>query len=242
MKKNAMLKIAAILMVAVLLTTCAISSTFAKYTTTGDTKSDSARVAKWGVTIDTTIEGLFLDKYDAGSNDEVISADTTDVVAPGTTGSVTLNTSVKGTPEVAVEITTAATVSLDNWVGPDDKWYCPLAVTVNGATKTGNEFASADLFEDWIKAEIEKATKQYAAGTDLAAATDFDLVISWTWAYTGANGQTDVKDTYLGNAGINVGTETDPVYLNENDPAEISISITQTVTQLDSYTAPAVEG
>ena len=226
MKKNAMLKIAAILMVAVLLTTCAISSTFAKYTTTGAAGTASARVAKWGVTIDTTITDLFVDKYDAGSEDEVIGFEAADVVAPGTTGSVTLATSVTGTPEVAVEVTTAAEVTLSNWE-VEDAWYCPLAFTVNGQTKCGNEFDDAAAFEAWIEGEIAKATKQYPAGTDLSAATDFDLAISWTWAFTGAVDQTDANDTALGDAAT---------------PAEVEISITQTVTQIDTYTAPVQNG
>ena len=62
MKKNAMLKIAAILMVAVLLTTCAISSTFAKYVTS-DSYSDTARVAKWGITLTVSQDKMFADNY-----------------------------------------------------------------------------------------------------------------------------------------------------------------------------------
>ena len=46
-----MLRIASVLLVAVLLTTCIISGAFAKYVTK-DTDNDSARVAKWGVTVE----------------------------------------------------------------------------------------------------------------------------------------------------------------------------------------------
>ena len=49
MKKNKMMRTASGLLVATLLTTSMISGTFAKYTTQ-DEASDSARVAKWGVT------------------------------------------------------------------------------------------------------------------------------------------------------------------------------------------------
>ena len=44
MKKNKMMRIASVLLVAVILTTCAISGTFAKYVTSGN-GSDNARVA-----------------------------------------------------------------------------------------------------------------------------------------------------------------------------------------------------
>ena len=50
MKKNKMMRIASVLLVAVLLSTCAISGTFAKYVTT-DSGSDSARVAKFAFTV-----------------------------------------------------------------------------------------------------------------------------------------------------------------------------------------------
>ena len=46
MKKNKMMRIASALLVAVILTTCAISGTFAKYVTSTP-GSDSARVAKF---------------------------------------------------------------------------------------------------------------------------------------------------------------------------------------------------
>ena len=48
MKKNVMMRVASALLVAVLMTTCAISGTFAKYTSS-KTDSDSARVAVWGL-------------------------------------------------------------------------------------------------------------------------------------------------------------------------------------------------
>ena len=47
MKKNRMMRLAAFLLVCVLLTTSVISGTYAKYVST-TTDSDSARVAKWG--------------------------------------------------------------------------------------------------------------------------------------------------------------------------------------------------
>ena len=50
MKKNTMMRLAAVLLVGVLLTTSVIGGTFAKYTTSDDA-TDTARVAKWGVTI-----------------------------------------------------------------------------------------------------------------------------------------------------------------------------------------------
>lgn len=50
MKKNIMMRLSAVLLVAVLLTTCVISGTWAKYTKTG-AADETARVAAFGVNI-----------------------------------------------------------------------------------------------------------------------------------------------------------------------------------------------
>ena len=63
MKKNKMMRIASVLLVAVLISTCAISGTFAKYVTRAE-GTDTARVAKWGILL--TVEGsAFADKYES---------------------------------------------------------------------------------------------------------------------------------------------------------------------------------
>ena len=50
MKKNIAMRVAAFLFILTMISTCAFATTFAKYTTKGEA-TDSARVAKWGVTI-----------------------------------------------------------------------------------------------------------------------------------------------------------------------------------------------
>jgi hypothetical protein len=61
MKKNKMMRLASALLVLTLLTTSLISGTLAKYTTSGNA-SDTARVAKFGVVINTS-GSLFSDAY-----------------------------------------------------------------------------------------------------------------------------------------------------------------------------------
>ena len=88
MKKNKMMRIASVLLVAVILTTCAISGTFAKYVTSGN-GSDNARVAKFGVTLTGTAD-TFKETYAKDDNTFTLEANTVvsteDVVAPGTSG------------------------------------------------------------------------------------------------------------------------------------------------------------
>lgn len=128
MKKNKMLRAASALLVMTFLTTGIIGGTFAKYVTVGSA-TDTARVAKWGVTI-TTSGSLYSDAYyDAKSttgnqpavwetagntvaNSISVAAETKDdnIVAPGTKSfGKGLSFSISGTPEVAVEIKTSIT-------------------------------------------------------------------------------------------------------------------------------------
>ena len=65
MRKNKMMRLASGLLVAVLLTTCTISGTFAKYVTSAKADS-SARVAKFGVEVTAEV-APFLAEYDADS-------------------------------------------------------------------------------------------------------------------------------------------------------------------------------
>lgn len=125
MKKriNKPMRAAGILLVATMLTTCMTAGTFAKYTTT-DSATDSARVAKFGVTVtangslfgeeyvkvaDGNTPGIWTDIYD-GSNGKGVGtvqvlakgngANSNNVVAPGTQNDTGMGFSIKGKPEV----------------------------------------------------------------------------------------------------------------------------------------------
>lgn len=230
MRKNKMMRVASALLVAVLLTTCAISGTFAKYTTTG-TGTDTARVAKWGVVV--TVEGTaFAKEYDATATAKsVVSTDK--VVAPGTSGNM-VSATITGTPEVKVQVSYSADVELgDNWTDAAGNFYCPLVFTVGSttidgiATTTGDSgttpvYANADALETAIENAINEYTRTYDAGTDLATATTTGSTaptVSWSWPFHTSD-DNDVKDTFLGNkTGTNI--------------PQISITLTVTVTQVD---------
>ena len=115
MKKNKLMRLASVLLVLTLLTTCVIGGTYAKYITS-DSAHDVARVAKFGVVA--SISGdLFADSYGTSANTaqswgphkETVSAQTQfdAVVAPGTKGDPAkpMVFSVKGTPEVSTKVT-----------------------------------------------------------------------------------------------------------------------------------------
>lgn len=114
MKKNRIMRVFSVLLALTLISTCAISGTFAKYVTRAEGE-DAARVAKWGVLV--SVEGnTFADKYEAtdeayledGGEYAVVSVDGAQVVAPGTSAKeadMALVATVKGTPEVAARYT-----------------------------------------------------------------------------------------------------------------------------------------
>jgi hypothetical protein len=115
MKKNRVMRVFSLLLALTLISTCAISGTFAKYVTKAEGE-DAARVAKWGVLV--SVEGnTFADKYEAtdkaylndgGEYSVVSSVEGEKVVAPGTSAKeadMALVATVKGTPEVAARYT-----------------------------------------------------------------------------------------------------------------------------------------
>lgn len=217
MRKNKMMRAASVLLVAVMLTTCAISGTFAKYTTSA-TGSDTARVAKWGVTI-TANGSTFAKEYDKNGDTEIKSVvSTTDkVLAPGTKGEMVQMT-ISGTPEVAVTVTYEASVTVSGWVGNDSStYYCPLEVKIGNDTLKGSDYNDGTEFANAIKGKIDAYTASYNAGDDLSTNNTSAPSVSWEWKFEGND---DAKDTYLGN-------------ITGKDVPTITLSITTTVTQVD---------
>ena len=196
MMKNKMMRAASILLVAVLLSTCAISGTFAKYVTTAS-GTDTARVAKWGITMTNDSSDTFVAKYDSENSFTVhgqnVSTTTTDVdvVAPGTTSTVTY--SVSGAPETAYQITFKAEDIQEVFLGAGtytytatgDASYVDMTQTVttayypiryeyiiettNGTVKKGNtDFSATGTNQTNNKTQYQSAN----AFTTLTAALD----------------------------------------------------------------------
>ena len=233
------MRVAGLLLALVLVTSCFVGGTFAKYVTSNG-GTDEARVAKFGVTV-TAAGDVFAKEYNAKDpkvqdyngdviTKSVISSDKK-VVAPGTAKNDALTVSVTGKPEVAVEVKYEAHVTLNdalhtdhNWKLADGSYYCPLVITVNGTAYKGLDYASATEFEDAVEGAINSLTKNYPANTDLSASASAGVNVAWEWPFedtaTGAK-QTDVKDTYLGDQAA------------AGKAATVGIVVTATVTQVD---------
>lgn len=180
MKKNVMMRVASALLVAVLMTTCAISGTFAKYTSTA-TGSDTARVAKWDVKLnDTTANSntftfdLFKtinDTIDGNTETDITPNDGT-IIAPGTQGSFDIV--IKNASEVTAKYVIDYTVT--NTAG------IPVKFSLDGT--------------NW-KDNINQLDIDDLNAVTLSVGASQTITVHWMWAFEGD----DVADTTLGLAG-----------------------------------------
>ena len=213
-KKHWTLRAAGLLFALVLITSCFVGGTFAKYVTTGG-GHESARVAKFGVTMSVANDKAFKQNYtkddtsipdSAQINYSVESSGPENLVAPGTKGSNFVVLSIKGTPEVAVNVKIAAeghdvflkageyldlttTADSDKFTLATD--YYPITYTL---TKTGAEAPVVKGNLNDIIEYLNKLSGNYKAKTDLTS-TIGEYKLSWEWKFEGGN---DKADTLLG--------------------------------------------
>ena len=234
MKKNTMMRIASFLLIAVLLSTSAISGTYAKYVS-ADEGGDFARVAEWGVVVEAKNFNMFTDKYETEdatfTGQYSVDGEGEDVLAPGTKGKFA-EIRIIGTPEVAVEVAIEPTVEITgNWVINGD-FYCPVVITVGETAICGLKYDNADAFAKAIADELKNKSEKYNPNTDLSTIYDnTNLDLAWEWAFEDADhvalncdcaagAQTDKLDTALGDRAV-------------ADELKISIGVKISVTQID---------
>ena len=188
MKKQRFFMLGIITVLVAVLSLTFVSSTFAKYTSSKN-GNDTARVAKWGVKI--AVDGTaFATTY---NDNKVLSSSTDKVVAPGTSKNLT-NIQITGTPEVAVEVSFEATLTLAGWeIGSGE--YCPLVFIIDGADYKKADNETVAEFAGRVEAVIEAYSAQYAANTDLSNLST--PTVSWRWDFSTGEAN-DAKDSELG--------------------------------------------
>ena len=218
MKKMKSMRVAAVLLALVMITSCFVGNTFAKYTTSGGGAA-TARVAKFGVIVGADASDVFKTTYAKEDTsvtfkttveNSVVSSDTSKVVAPGTK-SDPLKFSISGTPEVAVDVKVAFTdgykdvflkagsYTNDTTADITDSYtlaadYYPVKFTLKKGNTTVVDGKSLAAVVAYFQDATSGLNGGYAAGTDLSSAFgDFEL--SWVWAFSGD----DKADTLLGN-------------------------------------------
>lgn len=216
MKKNKTMRLASVLLVLTLLTTCMTAGTFAKYTTSAEGTS-SARVAKFGVEVSADAGTVFGKQYDAGKvvvgdSADGITVKTSDdqmVVAPGTSGSMTF--SIKGTPETKVNLSIGLTdlkeVMLVSGTYKDmttnkeitlDGDYYPVKWTLQNESGTINSLSDTTLVKINEYLSGSSISKQYDPNKNLTEVLGGNgtYTLSWKWDF---DTNKDSEDTLLGN-------------------------------------------
>lgn len=164
--------------------------TYSKYVTSQDTGSQTATAAKWGFVVTADASNLFGTDYittgivGKGNGVTVKASTDSNVVAPGTSGSMTVT--VSGSAEVLAKVTFAGTVTSE--IEFDE--YNP----VKWSLKKDEEAAvSYDTLEGLITA--------FNSSNSIAAGDSFnhEYTISWEWALEDStDSYRNVKDTLIG--------------------------------------------
>ena len=167
-----------------------------------DKGSGDATIAKWGYKVDVNADNLFGKEYkpdegwatvDGAGNAVVKTSGETDVIAPGTTGSMTI--SVTGNAEVAAELTVAMNAtSVPTFVvttgepEPTVKYtYSPVKfqVKVGGVAQeisSGTDKTVGTLQD--VKSYLE-TTSNWGFTPYTEINKEFEIV--WEWAFEGGN-------------------------------------------------------
>lgn len=223
-----------ILMILVLLTSCIVAGTYAKYISSG-TGGDYARIAKFGVEIEAggaAFSNAYASKTEEQARATVMSVLSSDhVIAPGTSGEMA-SISVSGKPEVSVRVAYEGEFAVTNWEVIDKGqkvFYCPITIKVGDKEIKGRSFEDADPFAKAVNEAIASFSADYQVedfqNTGLQKTVQVPK-ITWEWAFEG-EGIVDEYDTQLGNKAC----ETPQ---GENDKAvTITLIVRTTVTQID---------
>ncbi len=242
-----MLRIASVLLVAVLLTTCIISGAFAKYITTAN-GADQAQVAKFGVNITVADDfGAFATQYDKEDNQYAgtlavqsntsVGDNTDNRVAPGTKGQMSF--SITGTPEVAVRLSVVANATPIHLAA--GTYNLAAGAYANGATEVVTTadyepikfyFGTTAIDENteytMTLAELETALETLSGDKDPNTTLDVTYYIGWNWEFEG-----NFEATIDGVAAQNAADFLDTYLAQEATLQKEVLDFTITVTQID---------
>ena len=166
---------ATVLLCAVFVTTSVLSTTFAKYTTTGEVDSETARVAKWGIKLSNSSNAdTEWTVVENGTSITAASSGTTGdkIIAPGTSGYLACFR-VEGNPEVAHNVTMNFNVTIPEGykklIGQND--YFPILISVGRASYKNGSNEAID------RREIHYYVPKYGPDTlaDLISAVDSEI-------------------------------------------------------------------
>ena len=180
--------------------------TLSKYVS-NKTSGGTAQVAKWGYTVEADATKLFGTNYKFDTNSSVVTTDTgnltvsssstANLVAPGTSGSMTF--SVKGAAEVLakvdIEFTVVNDIVLNYEKGGTAGTYKPVKWTLKkGATTLVDGKTLADVAN-----ELNDAAKYDITYDPKSAEINDVYTLSWSWAFEDTTkAENNDLDTLLG--------------------------------------------
>lgn len=177
--------------------------TYSKYITSGSTGNQTATAAKWGFVVTVDADDLFVKDYTLAADDATLAAKATvtgvavhasgdaNLVAPGTTGSMTIT--INGSAEVLARLSIKTTGGDPIEISLGD--YRPVVWTLKESS-TGN------ISSGKLSAVLESLT---ATSTTFDAGTPCNITYTLTWEWPLETGDDDdtkaannAKDTLIG--------------------------------------------
>ena len=246
MKKNVMMRIASVLLIAVLISTCGISGTYAKYVASDNSK-DTARVAKWGVTFEVGSD-LFDAVYNTDDNtyktmgmNVSVKSNGDNVVAPGTKGDGFTFVTHAHKPEVSYKVSFKETVA-DKAETIFLNAYLPVKFALQfGSHPLATTETSISALIDMVEKctyyfNVEDGLYYYSIDNGLnytAGQADAPtLSISWNWDFSTSEAN-DELDTKLGNLAANPAYATTYGLAANEYNLDVAFDITVIAEQID---------
>ncbi len=192
--RKVMAIVAMVLMVCLILAMGAV--TFAKYITSGTTDNQTATAAKWGYVVTVDASNLFASDYSVEAGGALATKATGDgvainaanmVVAPGSTGSMTIT--ISGSAETLAKLTISNEGEINEIHYGD---YYPVKWTLKKGTATLG-VPNAKL-EDIITSLASENTSFDAGSADQT----ITYTLTWEWALDGTEAYANVRDTIIG--------------------------------------------
>lgn len=225
--KAVIIVIAMLLMVALVVGMGAM--TYSRYITSDTTGSQTATAAKWGFVVTVDASNILGKSYKATAENTLATVDSTgvavkvigdaNVVAPGTTGSMTI--SINGSAEVlaALEITAVGLQEIS--YTKDESTYNPVKWSLSEQTD-GSILSNVKLSD--ITSKLAEQNKTFEANTPY----NKKYTLTWSWDLDSGN---DEKDTAIGKAVAGT-TESGATIVTE-----MTFSISVSVKQVQTKTA-----
>lgn len=220
--------------------------TLSKYVTKKEA-SGSASVAKWGFTVSADATDLLGKEYKYDGTNSTVNAEgdkvtvkanassAGNVVAPGTTGSMTFTiggtAEVKATIAVNMAVTSDVVLKYKTTAAPETTpvEYYPVKWTLKKTVDTTTTTVVENKTLAELKTELAKLNATVEAGAAYANAATY--TIEWAWAFE-VNDDTNALDTFLGKIANNADATDDKYTKQEGTSTTFGFTLDISVTQV----------